>query len=214
MIQKYHFPKLVAGQCRCQLAVMNRMAQVGGLPVGKSSWVNLDLSTLAATVYYDSDAKTVRLVGSLSLTAPTEITLSYDDVQNGQNPQSATVTVNFSMPPLLYFDTGDLILNGTTAQFIPPSIPVTGLYTIALGNQTLTGIFNYSLQFQTAPMEITQPTPTSLVIGKSQSASNVPASDIVTEFIAANGMEFHLVGGIDDGTYAAEWMLESMTAQS
>jgi len=213
MIQEYSLSAPFPAQCQCQLAVMDWAPQTGGAPnIGKTIWINP--GTLVATVYYDPAANTLRLAGSVSLTPPTGATLSFtENVIINSTPQSVTVTVQFSFPPVLFFDTGVQAITGAKAQFNPPAIPVSGLYTISAGNQTLSGVFHYSLQFPTSFTEIAQVTPTSLAISQIQARFANPGPTIVRGLAAPNGMVFNLVGGISDGTYFSCWLLNQATAQ-
>ena len=203
--QVYSFSAL--GTAQCQLAVMDW----SDYSAGAASWISVN--TLNETVYYDPIAQTVRQVGSVSLNAPTDVTLSFNDVQVvGGNPQTATVAVDFSLPSILSFDSGVEPLNDGNAQFTPPSILLTGNYSILANNQTLTGSFGYSLDFQTSLTEVSDVTPTSLVISQSPSYYDFSAPEIASGITAANDMVFNLVGGISDGTYLSTWSLGPVTA--
>jgi hypothetical protein len=193
---------------------MDTQAQVGGVPVGQTSWIELDLSTLAGSAYYDPTANTLRLLGSVSLKAPTAVTLSFtENVPVNLVPQPATVSVYFSLPSVLTFDSGDLALNGPPLQFTPPPIPISGAYTILAGSQTFTGFFHYSLQFQNTTVAISDVTSTSFVINPGQSIFSFPAPVIVRGLAAANGMVFNLIAGISDPTYSARWLPGPITAR-
>ena len=205
--QVYSFSAPLAA--KCQLAVMDWSSNPR--PVGSASWINLN--TITEAVYYDPIAQTIRQVGSVSLNSPSDVTLSFNDVQvvDG-NPQSAAVTVDFSLPSVLSFDSGVQPINGANIQFVPPSIPLTGSYSILAGGQTLTGSFGYSLDFQTSLTEISDATQTSLMISQSPSFYSFYAPDIARGVTAANGMVFNVVGGISDGTYSSSWSLSPVTA--
>lgn len=213
MIQEYSFSTAVAAGCKCQLAAMDWTRQSGGaVNIGESTMIVPD--TLTATAYYDPTATTLRLVGSLSLKSPYDVVLKFTDSQNvNSSPQSATVRVEFSFAPLVFFDTGTQLLNNGALQFIPPAISVAGLYTISFGKKRLSGVFNYPLQFQTCLAQITNITTASLSIGQTQSTHDFPGP-LIARLTAPTGMNFDLVGGINDGTYGSFWSVGAVTAQA
>lgn len=205
--QAYFFSAPPAAQV--QLAVMDW----SDLNAGSSRWIGVN--GLADTVYYDPVGQTVRQVGTVSLDTPNDVTLSFNDAQTIDGIlQTATVTVDFAVPSVLSFDSGTVTLDGGDAQFNPPSIPITGSYTILAGDQTLTGSFGYSLGFQTSFTTISDATPNSLIISEAPSYYNFSGPDIAHGVTAANGMVFNLVGGISDGTYSSSWSLNPVTANA
>jgi hypothetical protein len=211
--QTYSFSAPVTGYFG--LDIMDYSPQDGGAPtIGTASTITLN--TLTETLYYDPVTQTLRQMGSVSLNVPTNVTLSFiEHVHVNSSPQTATVTVNFSFPPILSFDTGFQASSGATNEFIiaPPTIPITGTYSILAGDQTLTGLFNYSLLFPSLVTDVSAITPASLVISQTPiGPMGFFAPNIARSVTAANGMEFNLVGGISDGTYRSSWSLNPVTA--
>ena len=204
--QTYSFSAPVTGSC--DLDVMDYSDFSSGQFAHATSQISLN--TLTETMYYDPVNQTLRQVGSVSLNGPANVSLSF--VANAMSPQTGTasVTVDFSFPAVLSFDTTCQSLSGANNEFIlaPPTIPVTGIYSILAGGQTLTGSFDYSLYFPSLVTDVSDLTPTALAISQTPiGPTGFPAPDIARGITADNGMQFNLVGGVSDGTYRSSWSL-------
>jgi hypothetical protein len=199
---------------RLQLAVMDYAFQDGGSPsVGASTFIQV--SALTGTLYYDAAAQTIQQVGSISLDGPANVSLSFDEhVHINGEPQSATVTLDFSLPTTLSFDTGVQPLNGSgnSFYFTAPAVPIYGTYSILAGEETLSGTFSYDLLFPTCLAQIGDVTATDMTLTEGPSSYNFRGWRITSGLMATNGMTFNLVGGISDGTYSSSWELDPATA--
>lgn len=163
---------------------------------------HVGFGTLSETLYYDSLAKTLRQVGSVTIN-PTVVSFPISDGGIYNASGSANLTVNGGSSSL-NFDTGVQPLLSSNS-FFSISVAVNGTCDVVSSGQTNTAILNYSFVL---PLEthIISATPTTLTLSESASMNALNATTVGS----AGG--FSLIDGTVDDTYFFIWTLNPTVA--
>ena len=187
------------GQCQVTLTPFTAPLSFSiQLPVGDGAQsgtvfasTSLEYSSISETGYYDPIANTLREVGSISTVNPSAA-VSY---QNIQNSIAANVTLNFSFPQEISFDTGVR----ENAGGFGIVVPLNGSYSLETGGETYIGSFSSFVSASTH-LIFSEGASNTVTISMFNPAGDGRGSPLLADITAANGYRLHLVIGINGST--------------